>query len=55
MAELLAEGGSTGEGARELGVTAGAIRQARTWLAASWRRYQSDAAEDRESLAVATV
>ena len=45
VAELLAEGHGTGEVARELGVTPGAISQARTWLAASWAAYQG-AGED---------
>ena len=53
VAELLAEGHETGVVARMLGVTPGAISQARTWLAESWRRYQSEAPEDRASLAVA--
>ncbi len=55
VAELLAEGWSTGEVAREIGITAGAISQARTWLAASWQRYQADAPEDRDGLTVATA
>ncbi len=55
VAELLAEGHETGVVARMLRVTPGAISQARTWLAASWRRYQADAPEDWHSLAVATV
>jgi len=55
VAELLAEGWSTGEVARELGVTPGAISQARTSLAANWRRYQADAPTDRTGLAIATA
>ncbi len=54
VAELLAEGWATGEVARELGVTPGAISQARTWLAASWRQFQSDESADR-GIAVATA
>lgn len=55
VAELLAEGWSTGEVARELGVTPGAISQARTWLAASWQSYQTDLPDNMESLTVAKV
>ncbi len=44
VAELLAEGWSTGDVAREMGVTAGAVSQARTWLAASWRQFQGEVA-----------
>jgi len=55
VAELLAEGHETGVVAGMLGVTPGAISQARTWLAESWRQFQGDAAEDWESLAVAKV
>jgi hypothetical protein len=42
VAELLAEGYSTGEAARRLGVTPGAVSQARAWLAASWHSFQGD-------------
>ena len=55
VAELLAEGHETGVVARMLGVTPGAISQARTWLASSWRQFQSDESTDRDGLAVATV
>ena len=54
VAELLAEGWSTGEVALEMEVTPGAISQARTWLAASWQRYQADAPTDRVGAAVAS-
>jgi hypothetical protein len=39
-AELLAEGLGTGEVATRLGVTPGAVSQARVWLAGSWLRFQ---------------
>ncbi len=42
-AELLAEGLGTGEAARRLGVTPGAVSQAREWLARSWGQFQADA------------
>jgi hypothetical protein len=42
MAELLASGETTGEVARSLGVTAGAVSQARRWLEADWRAFQGD-------------
>ena len=54
VAELLAEGHETGVVARMLGVTPGAISQARTWLAANWRRYQAEAPADRDGV-VATA
>jgi DNA-directed RNA polymerase specialized sigma24 family protein len=41
---LLAEGGTTGEAARALGVTPGAVSQARAWLAKSWGAFQAQAA-----------
>jgi hypothetical protein len=41
-AELLAEGLGTGEVARRLGVTAGAVSQAWEWLARSWERFQAE-------------
>ncbi len=44
VAELLAEGHETGVVARMLKVTPGAISQARTWLAASWRQFQGEVA-----------
>ncbi len=37
------------------GVKPGAINQARTWLAASWRQFQSDKSTDQDGIAVATV
>jgi hypothetical protein len=40
MAELLAGGWKTGEVACRLAVTAGAVSQARSWLASSWERFQ---------------
>jgi DNA-directed RNA polymerase specialized sigma24 family protein len=43
VAELLAEGLRTGEVARRLGVTPGAVSQTRGWLAGAWGRYQGDA------------
>jgi hypothetical protein len=43
MAELLAGGWRTCEVAYRLGVTAGAVSQARSWLASSWERFQADA------------
>jgi hypothetical protein len=46
-AELLAEGYATGEVAALLGVTPGAVSQARTWLAGSWRRFQGEASPPR--------
>ena len=39
-AGLLAEGHTTGEVARRLGVTPGAVSQARAWLGASWNAFQ---------------
>jgi hypothetical protein len=42
-AELLARGLRTGEVARRLGVTPGAVSQARRWLAHSWERFQGEA------------
>jgi hypothetical protein len=42
VAGLLAEGHTTGSAARVLGVTQGAISQARAWLAASWRAFQGE-------------
>ena len=42
-AELLAEGHGTGAVARRLGVTPGAVSQAREWLARSWGRFQAEA------------
>jgi len=39
VAELLAEGLGTGEVARRVGVTPGAVSQARDWLARSWDRF----------------
>ena len=44
MAELLAQGHETGVVARMLGVTPGAVSQARTWLSASWERFQGEPA-----------
>ena len=41
-AELLAQGYATSEVAQQLGVTPGAISQARTELARSWREFQQD-------------
>ena len=41
-AELLSQGYGTGEVARELGVTAGAISQARTELARNWDLFQQE-------------
>ena len=41
-AELLAQGYGTGEVAREVGVTAPAIAQARAALARSWREFQGE-------------
>ncbi len=55
VAELLAEGHETGVVAGMLRVTPGAISQARTWLAESWRRYQADESTDRRGIVVATV
>jgi hypothetical protein len=48
-AELLAAGEGTGEVARQLGVTPGAVSQAREWLSRSWKTFQGegDAAPDR--------
>jgi hypothetical protein len=43
VAELLGGGLRTGEVACLLGVTAGAVSQARAWLASSWERFQGDA------------
>jgi hypothetical protein len=44
VALLLAEGNTTGEVARAVGVTPGAVSQARAWLAASWGAFQAQAA-----------
>jgi hypothetical protein len=44
VALLLAEGNTTGAVARALGVTPGAVSQARAWLAASWGAFQAQAA-----------
>jgi hypothetical protein len=44
VALLLAEGGTTGAVARALGVTPGAVSQARAWLEASWGAFQAQAA-----------
>ena len=44
VAELLAEGRATSEVARRLGVTPGAISQARAALARSWADFQAQAA-----------
>ena len=41
-AELLSQGYGTGEVARRLGVTPGAISQARTELAKNWNEFQQD-------------
>ncbi len=43
-AELLAEGHATGEVARRLGVTPGAVSQTRAWLGASWQAFQGTTA-----------
>jgi hypothetical protein len=43
MAELLAIGHETGVVAQLLGVTPGAVSQARAWLARSWRTFQGEA------------
>jgi hypothetical protein len=45
VALLLAEGGTTGEVARALKVTPGAVSQARAWLRASWGAFQAQAAQ----------
>src|SRR4051812_45697654 len=42
-AELLAEGLGTGEVAHRLGVTPGAVSQAREWLSRSWRQFRAEA------------
>jgi hypothetical protein len=42
MAELLSLGYGTGEVAKELGITAPAVTQARAWLERSWRRFQRE-------------
>ena len=44
VAILLAEGNTTGEVARAVGVTPGAVSQARAWLEASWGAFQAQAA-----------
>jgi hypothetical protein len=44
VALLLAEGNTTGEVARAVGVTPGAVSQARAWLEASWGAFQAQAA-----------
>lgn len=49
VAELLAEGHETGVVARMLGVTPGAVSQARTWLAADWQVFQGEALSSRVS------
>jgi hypothetical protein len=41
VALLLAEGNTTGAVARALGVTPGAVSQARAWLEASWAAFQA--------------
>jgi hypothetical protein len=41
-AELLSQGYGTKEVAHELGVTPGAISQARTGLARNWDKFQQD-------------
>ena len=41
-AELLAAGHTTGEVARQLGVTPGAVSQTRAWLGANWRAFQGE-------------
>ena len=41
-AELLSLGHGTGEVARELGISAAAVSQARTWLERSWRTFQGE-------------
>ena len=41
-AELLMQGHGTGDVARELGITAAAVSQARTWLERSWRIFQGE-------------
>jgi hypothetical protein len=43
VAELLAAGETTGEVARRVGVTSGAVSQARSWLAADWHAFQGGA------------
>jgi DNA-directed RNA polymerase specialized sigma24 family protein len=43
VAELLAQGLGTGEVARRLGVTSGAVSQSRDWLARSWCLFQGQA------------
>jgi hypothetical protein len=43
VAELLARGHGTLEVAHEVGVSAGAVSQARAWLERSWRRFQGEA------------
>lgn len=43
MAELLLQGHETGVVASHLGVTPGAVSQARGWLESSWRAYQGEA------------
>ncbi len=50
-AGLLAEGHATGEVARRLGVTPGAVSQARAWLGASWRAFQGECADIRTAAA----
>jgi hypothetical protein len=42
LAQLLARGHGTGAVARSLGVTPAAVSQARSWLAADWRRFQGE-------------
>ena len=42
VAELLAEGRGTGEVAGQVGITAAAVSQARSWLEEKWRVYQRE-------------
>ncbi len=55
IAELLAEGHGTGEVARMLGVTPGAVSQARALLAANWRRFQGEAEAESAGAALGTA
>jgi len=55
VAELLAEGHGTGEVARMLGVTPGAVSQARALLAANWRRFQGEAEAESVGAALGTA
>jgi hypothetical protein len=43
IAELLAAGYGTGEVAREVGISAAAVSQTRTWLRRHWASYQGEA------------